>query len=216
MKTALLLNLCKSPLLSPFYRSRLLTPIWAHAHPPPKFYMASSPQATAWEGGVEGVGSLPENTSAPCCPSDPFSVQIYLYHFLEYWVPLFMTWHGLSHLLAWGGGWYHGSHLSQTECFIQGLSCPYLSPPSRARAQSVFVPMNWFLLFLKYAHCWVSSTGQRIFSTGQEFRRQGRKDHGHFQRQTVGLEAGTQPPPTWASYTVYQSEVEGHCLHNHI
>lgn len=65
--------------------------------------MASS-QATAWEGGVEGAGSLPENTSAPCCPSDPFSVQIHLYHFLEYWVPLFMTQHGPSHLPAWGGG----------------------------------------------------------------------------------------------------------------
>lgn len=83
--------------------------------------MASS-QVIAWEGGVEGAGSLPENTSVPCCPSDPFSVQIHLYHFLEYWVPLFMTQHGPSHLPARGvGGWYHGSHLSQTECFIQGV-----------------------------------------------------------------------------------------------
>lgn len=74
-----------------------------------------------------------------------------------------------------GGGWFPS--VPDTEPFIQGLSCPYLSPPSRARAQSVFVQMNWSLLLPKYAHCWVSSTEQRIFSTGQEFHRQRRKGH---------------------------------------
>lgn len=121
-------------------------------------------------------GTLPENVSDPCCPSDPFSVQIYLSSFLEYWVPLF--YHS-----AWpfpspsseAGGWFPS--VADTESFIQGLSCPYLSPPFRARAQSVFVQMNWSLLLLKYAHCWVSSRGQRIFSTGQEFHRQRRKGH---------------------------------------
>lgn len=102
-KTAPLLNLCKSLLLSPFNRSRLLTPVWAHDHPS-KFYVASSPQATAWEGGVGGGwGPSLRMFLPPATPLTPSQSKFISPVFWNIGYLYFITQHGLSHLPAWRG-----------------------------------------------------------------------------------------------------------------
>lgn len=89
-----------------------------------------------------------------------------------------------------------------TESFIQGLSCPYLSPPFRARAQSVFVQMNWPLLLLKCTHCWVFL--YRAKNLLHRPRVSQTKEKRPFSPTDIyrgwqwGWVQGTQLPPTWA------------------
>lgn len=108
---------------------------------------------------------------APCRPSHPFSLRVCLspvFWTIRYLY--FITPHSFSCLpFDWAPS------VLTLSLLFRDFSCPYLSPPYRGRAQSVFVQLNWLLLLLKYAHHWVTSPAQRIFSTGQEFHRQRRK-----------------------------------------
>lgn len=86
-----------------------------------------------------------------------------------------------------------------TVSFIQELSFPHLSPPSRARAQAVFVQLNWPPLLLKYVLCWASPLGQSLLhrprvSQTKEKRPFSSTDICRGRRRRWCL--GTKPPPT--------------------